>query len=111
MAKSKRELENEVRARYTQLIMQALINAGEDVAPIGNGIVNGPTVDSEGNELYFEIYVKIPHGARIPKEDGGGNEQYDCEDLREVYQEKLALAKEKAAAKAKKEKAKAKSQD
>lgn len=90
---------DELRAKYLSLVSEMLANAGEDVLRVGTGEIALPVVDSEGNDQYVVLTVKIPSGSR----DG---EPYDAYGLADDYvrnqAEKAEKAREAAEKKAKK---------
>lgn len=92
---------NEIlRAKYLNAIREALEALEEDVVITGSNEIAVPCVDTEGNEKWCVITVKIPTGSR---EDG---EAYDGYAVSESYamkcKEKREKAKAAAEAKAKK---------
>ena len=101
---SARANENATRARIAARLIELLTADGEDVALVGNGAVNMPTLDANGDETAIVIEIKIPKGER---QEGGGYSGYDYQEAREAYADKVAAdAEKKAAAEAKAKKAK-----
>ena len=88
MAKSRRALQNELRLKYLGKIMEFLAKE-EDVLRTGSNELAFPVTDSEGNEEFIQIVVKVPTGSR----DG---EPYDGYQMAEDYALKLKLQQEKA---------------
>ncbi len=101
-----REVDNELRARYGTLILDLLNKQDEDVAFIGNGILNLPCVDVNGNDSAIEISIKVPKGERIPKDEGGGFSGYDYISAREDWEVTVKQNEEKKKDKEKKAKKK-----
>ena len=98
MAKTKKQLHEELRNKYLSMIADLLSKADEEVLSTGSNEVAVPTLDSEGNDEYVVITVKVPTGSR----DG---DAYDGYAMAEEYRIKLANAKEREEkAKAEKEK-------
>lgn len=101
---SSRANETATRLRIATRLMELLTADGEDVALIGNGSINMPTLDAMGDDTAIVIEIKIPKGER---KEGGGYTGYDYQDARDAYIEKqVAEAEKKAAAEAKAKKAK-----
>jgi hypothetical protein len=88
MAKSRRALQNELRLEYLGKIMDFLAKE-EDVLRTGSNELAFPVTDSEGNEEFIQIVVKVPTGSR----DG---EPYNGYRMAEEYSLKLKLQQEKA---------------
>lgn len=99
MAVTQRVANANLRAAYTNMIAELLIDSDEDVGYVSAGVINFPVVDENGNDSWIEISIKVPSGSR----DGT---PYDGYELREDYVIKQRAAterKEKAeATKAKK---------
>lgn len=92
-----RNLDNQLRGVYLEKIMDFFRKNEEDVLQSGSNECVFPVVDSENNEKWIQIIVKVPTGGR----DGEG---FDGYGIAESYQLKL---KEKAEKKAEAEKKKA----
>lgn len=88
MAKSRRTLQNELRLEYVGKIMDFLAEE-EDVLRTGSNEIAFPVTDSEGNEEFIQIVVKVPTGSR----DG---EPYNGYHMAEEYSLKLKVQQEKA---------------
>lgn len=88
MAKAKKQLHEELRNKYLTMIAELLTNAEEEVLSTGSNEIALPTLDSEGNDEYVVITVKVPTGSR----DG---DAYDGYAMAEEYRIKLANAKER----------------
>ena len=92
-----RNLDNQLRNVYLENIMDFFRKNEEDVLQSGSNECVFPVLDSEGNEKWIQVVVKVPTGGR----DGEG---FDGYGMAESYQLKL---KEKAEQKAEAEKKKA----
>ena len=91
MAKSKMVLANEARALYLEKVKEAF--SAEEVLVIGSGSVTFPIVDSEGNDSWIQIDVKVPRGGKEDPFDG--YEMKASYDLhRKEVDERKALRKE-----------------
>ena len=88
MAKTKKQLHEELRADYLAKLVEYLTEKGEEVLQTGSQEVAIPCLDSEGNDEYIVITVKVPTGSR----DG---DAYDGYAMAEEYRIKLANAKER----------------
>lgn len=97
MAKSKKQLHEEIRAKFMKTVTDFLVEQGEEVLQTGSQEIAIPCVDSEGNDEYMVITFKVPTGSR----DG---EAYDGYSMAEEYTIKVRQQAEKAE-KAKAEKA------
>ena len=89
MATSKVNLDNILRGEYLSLIKDFLEERQEQVLITGSNEISVPVVDSEGNEKFVQILVKIPKGSR----DG---EEFDAFTCAEMYAEKVKTKEEKA---------------
>ena len=99
---SARVNDNAIRAHIAARLLELLTADGEDVALVGNGAFNMPTLDANGDETAIVVEIKIPKGER---KEGGGYTGYDYQEAREAYADKVtADAEKKAAADAKKAK-------
>lgn len=88
MAKTKKQLHEELRADYLAKLVEYLTEKGEEVLQTGSQEVAIPCLDSEGNDEYIVITIKVPTGSR----DG---DAYDGYAMAEEYRIKLANAKER----------------
>jgi hypothetical protein len=88
MAKTKKQLHEELRNKYLSMIAELLAKADEEVLSTGSNEIALPTLDSEGNDEYVVITVKVPTGSR----DG---DAYDGYAMAEEYRIKVANAKER----------------
>lgn len=95
-----KRVNDELRAKYVEVLAKAMAELGEDVLVVGSNELAIPTIDSEGNDNYVVFTVKVPTGSR----DG---DAYDPYALADEYKAKQAEKTEKALerAKAKAEKA------
>lgn len=97
MAKSKKQLHEELRARFMEGVIAYLTEQGEQILRTGSQEIAIPCVDSEGNEEYLVITFKVPTGSR----DG---EPYDGYGMAQSYTMKVqADAEKKAEAERKKQ--------
>ena len=94
MAKTQKSLNDELRALYMERV-QSMLSADDEVLVAGSNELAIPAVDSEGNEKWVVLTVKIPTGSR----DG---DAYDGYAMAEDYQLKLANKAAKAAEKERK---------
>ena len=94
MAKTMKTLNDEVRAQYLERV-QSVLSADDEVLVVGSNELAIPVVDSEGNEKWVVLTIKVPTGSR----DG---DAYDGYALAEDYQLKLANKAAKAAEKERK---------
>ena len=98
MAKTKKVLHEEIRAKYMKLLSDYLTEQNEEVLIVGSNEIAIPCLDSEGNDEYMVITFKVPTGSR----DG---DAYDGYSMAEDYAMKVREQNEKAEkAKAEKEK-------
>ena len=88
MAKTKKQLHEELRNKYLSMIADLLSKADEEVLSTGSNEVAIPTLDSEGNDEYVVITVKVPTGSRE-------GDAYDGYAMAEEYRIRLANAKER----------------
>ena len=98
MASTRKQLDEEIKLRYLEGVVEHLEQTGEEVLRIGSNKVAIPVLDSQNNERWLELTFKVPTG------DRDGNE-YDGYSLKQDYEMKLAEKAEKAKAKAEKAKA------
>ena len=86
-----------LRISYMNRIRDFLVNAGEEVLQTGTNEFALPCVDSEGNDEFIVVTVKVPTGSR----DGDAYDGYSmAEDFALKMAEKKAKAEEAAAKKA-----------
>lgn len=95
MAKTQKVLNDEIKLRFLENIVEHLTNCGEEVVRTASNEIAIPTLDEEGNEKWVVIPFKVPTGSR----DG---EAYDGYSVAEDYQMKQTEKAKKARAKAEK---------
>lgn len=99
MGKSRKALREEVKEIYVNKLMD-FFKDDEQVLRVGSNEIAFPIVDSEGNEDFIVITVKIPTGANK------GTEPYDGYSMAEEYEikcrQKAELAAKRQAEKEKK---------
>lgn len=93
-------LDNELRAMYTEKVVELFTAQDEDVLRTGSSEIAFPVVDSEGNEKFVVISIKVPKGERKD-----GYVPYDGYSVAEEY---AINQREKADKKAKADEAKRK---
>ena len=102
MAKTAKVLNEEIKARYLEGVVEHLVNVGEEVLRVGSNEIALPVVDEDGNEKWLVLTFKVPTGSR----DGDAYDGYSmAEDYQMKCEDKERKAKEKAE-KAAKDKAK-----
>ena len=90
MAKTKKQLHEEIRNRYLALISEHLTAQGEEILRVKSNEIAIPCLDEEGNEEFIVMTFKVPTGSR---DDG---EAYDGYGMAEQYAESVAEKEEKA---------------
>ena len=99
MAKTKKQLHEEIRAKFMKAVGDWLVEQGEEVLRTKSNEIAIPTLDEEGNDEWCVITFKVPTGSR---DDG---EAYDGYGMADEYTAKETEKTEKAEkAKAAKEK-------
>ena len=83
-----RNLDNQLRNVYLENIMEFFRKNEEDVLQSGSNECVFPVLDSEGNEKWIQVVVKVPTGGR----DGEG---FDGYGIAESYQLKLKEKEQK----------------
>lgn len=83
-----RILDNELREKILKTIMEFFAEKNEDVMQTNSNECAFPCVDSDGNDKWIQIVVKVPTGGR--DEDG-----YDGYGVAESYKMKLKEKEEK----------------
>lgn len=109
--KTRTALDNELREKSVIDLMEMYSAKDEEILRVGGNVIAFPTVDSDGNEAWVEITVKIPKGERLGKGEGfGGYDGYEQAEFYKQETERKAqeAAAKKAAAEAKKAAAEAK---
>ena len=96
MAKTKKQLHEEIRNRYLALISEYLTAQGEEILRVKSNEIAIPCLDEDGNEDFIVMTFKVPTGSR---DDG---EAYDGYGMAEQYAESVAEKEEKAKAEAEK---------
>ena len=99
MAKSKKQLHEELRARFMESVIAHLTAQGEEILQTGSQEIAIPCVDSEGNDEYVVITFKVPTGSR----DG---DPYDGYGMAQSYTMKVQADAEKRAEAERKKQAK-----
>ena len=103
---TKTALNNALREKNVNTLIAILSDNGEEVLKVSGNVIAFPTTDSEGNDAWVEITVKIPKGERLGK--GEGFAGYDGYGLAQFYKEQTeSKAAEAAERKAKADKKKA----
>ena len=96
MAKTAKVLNEEIKVRFLDGIVEHLTQVGEEVLRVGSNEIALPVLDSEDNEKWLVLTFKVPTGSRL---DG---EPYDGYSAAEDYAMKQIEKAEKAKAKAEK---------
>ena len=92
MAKTTKVLNDEVRAQYMCAVREAMSAIGDEVLVVGSNELAIPVVDTEGNEKWVVVTVKVPTGSR----DGDAYDGYAmAEDYRMRLEEKAAKQAER----------------
>ena len=86
---SNKVLNDSLRSNYLSKVKETFEQSGEEVLVTGSGELCMPCVDSEGNDKWIQIVVKVPSGTR----DG---DPFDGYSLAQDWQ--MTLAKKKAKA-------------
>ena len=94
MAKTQKSLNDELRTLYMERVHNCL-SLEDEVLVVGANELAVPVVDTEGNEKWIVLTIKVPTGSR----DG---DAYDGYAMAEDYQLKLANKAAKAAEKERK---------
>jgi hypothetical protein len=103
MATTNKALNDALRNQYLELLIEFFEARDEEVLRTASNEICIPVVDSEGNEKFIQLPIKVPTGTR------GSNEEFDGYAAAEDYKMKCEAKAMKAAEKAKKaEKDKAK---
>ena len=90
---------DKLRNEWTEIVKAFLADKGEDVLQTATNVIAIPVVDSEGEDNYIEITIKVPVGSR----DGDAYDAYERAQEFEMKQQEKA---EKAARDAEKKAAK-----
>lgn len=94
MATSELKLNEALKAKYFEVVANALLDNGEEVLQTGSAEIAIPVVDEAGNDKFLVITIKVPKGSR----DG---EPYDGYSMAQDYTIKVKATAEKKAAQAK----------
>lgn len=89
MAKTQKSLNDELRAMYLERVHECL-SKEDEVLVVGTNELAIPVVDTDGNEKWIVVSVKIPTGTR----DG---DSYDGYSMAEDYRLRQKNKAEKAA--------------
>lgn len=99
MAVSKKQLHDNLRARYMNAVKEFFEEKGEEVLRTNSNEFAFPCVDDEGNDEFVVLTFKVPTGSR----DGEAYDGYgEAEGFAMKTAEKAEKAKAAAEAKAKK---------
>jgi hypothetical protein len=91
MAKTQKSLNDELRAMYLERV-HACLSQEDEVLVVGANELAVPVVDTEGNEKWIVLTVKVPTGTR----DGDAYDGYSmAEDYRMRQADKAAKAAER----------------
>ena len=97
--KTQTALDNELRAVYIEKVAELFKADGEEVLRTGSSEVAFPVVDSEGNEKFIVVSVKVPKGERkdgyVPYDGYSVAEEYEI-NQREKAEKKAKADVEKA---------------
>ena len=83
-----RKLDNDLREKVLKSVMDFFAENGEDIMQTNSNECAFPCVDSDGNDKWIQIVVKVPTGGR--DEDG-----YDGYGVAESYKLKVKEREEK----------------
>jgi hypothetical protein len=91
MAKTQKSLNDELRAQYMERV-HAYLSQEDEVLVVGANELAIPVVDTDGNEKWIVVAVKVPTGTR----DGDAYDGYSmAEDYRMRQEDKKAKAAER----------------
>lgn len=97
--KTQTALDNELRAIYIEKVAELFKADGEEVLRTGSSEVAFPVVDSDGNEKFIVVSVKVPKGERkdgyVPYDGYSVAEEYEI-NQREKAEKKAKADVEKA---------------
>lgn len=88
-----------LRSKYVDVIKECLANLEEEVLITGSNEIALPVVDSEGNDNWVVITVKVPIGSRDGEKYDGYSMQQDFLLKQENKKLKEKIAAEKKAKK------------
>ncbi len=95
MATSNKKLNDELRNRYLEVLKTIFDESGEEVLITGTNEICLPCVDSEQNDKFIQIVVKVPTGSR----DGDAFDGYSLAEEFKIKQELKAIKKKEDAEK------------
>lgn len=99
MATSAKALNDKLRETYLEVLMDFFEKKGEEILRTGTNEFCFPCVDSEQNDKFIQVVVKVPTGSR----DGEPFDGYSlAEDFQMKQETKAAKKKEDSERKAKK---------
>ena len=104
MAKTRQQLDNELRTAMIANLTNVLAEQGEEVLRVSSTEIAIPTTDSEGGDTYVIIEIRVPKGAKID----GGYAGYNGHELAVEYAEDVARKEKEKAEAAKNKKSKTK---
>lgn len=97
--KTQTALDNELRAVYIEKVAELFKADGEEVLRTGSSEVAFPVVDSDGNEKFIVVSVKVPKGERkdgyVPYDGYSVAEEYEI-NQREKAEKRAKADAEKA---------------
>lgn len=97
--KTQTALDNELRAVYIEKVAELFKADGEEVLRTGSSEVAFPVVDSDGNEKFIVVSVKVPKGERkdgyVPYDGYSVAEEYEI-NQREKAEKRAKADSEKA---------------
>ena len=89
MATSNKKLNDELRNRYLEVLKTFFDESGEEVLITGTNEICLPCVDSEQNDKFIQIVVKVPTGSR----DGDAFDGYSLAEDFKIKQDLKAQKK------------------
>lgn len=95
MAKTRKQLDEEIKVRFLEGVSEHLEQCGEEILRVGSNEIAIPVLDENSDERWLVLTFKVPTGDR-------SGEGYDGYSVAEEYKMKQAAKKAKAIAKAKK---------
>lgn len=92
--KTQTALDNELRAVYIEKVAELFKADGEEVLRTGSSEVAFPVVDSDGNEKFVVVSVKVPKGERkdgyVPYDGYSVAEEYEINQREKAYKKAKA---------------------
>ncbi len=104
MATSNKALNDKIRASYLEKVKAFFSEAGEEVLVTGTNEICMPCVDSEGNEKWVQVVIKVP--TSFTEDDDGYSRASKFIDDMEAKKTKAEEAAKRKAEKIEKDKAK-----